>query len=116
MRERSTEWRGEQESAPSAASGRGWLSLLRHYLLVIAAGNLIWEFAQLPLYTIWRNGTPGEIVFAAVHCTGGDILIAGAALMGTLAVAGGENWPVSGYRTVAVIAVAAGFAYTIFSE
>jgi hypothetical protein len=116
MCERPTEWRGEQESAPFAASIRGWLSLLRHYLLVIATGNLIWEFAQLPLYTIWSNGTPGEIVFAAMHCAGGDILIAGAALMGTLAVAGGENWPVSGYRTVAVIAVAAGFAYTIFSE
>ncbi len=36
--------------------------------------------------------------------------------MGTLAVAGGENWPLSRYRTVAMIAVAAGFAYTIFSE
>ncbi len=79
MRERSLERRGEQESA--ASSRRGWLSLLRHYLLAIAAGNLIWEFAQLPLYTIWRTGTPGEIVFAAVHCTGGDILIAGAALV-----------------------------------
>jgi hypothetical protein len=116
MRERSTGRRGEQESAPSAASGCGWLSLLRQYLLAIAAGNLIWEFAELPLYTIWQTGTPGKIVFAAVHCTGGDILIAGAALMGTLVVAGGENWPLSRYRTVAVIAVAAGFTYTVFSE
>jgi len=114
MRERSLERRGEQESA--ASSRRGWLSLLRHYLLAIAAGNLIWEFAQLPLYTIWRTGTPGEIVFAAVHCTGGDILIAGAALIGTLVVVGGKDWPVHRYRTVAVTAIAAGVAYTILSE
>src|SRR3546814_3558185 len=35
------------------ASGE-WLSVLRRYLAVIAVGNLAWEFAQLPLYTIWH--------------------------------------------------------------
>ena len=30
----------------------------------------------MPLYTLWSTDTVGEIVFAAVHCTGGDILIA----------------------------------------
>src|SRR3546814_8883510 len=48
------------------ASGE-WLSVLRRYLAVIAVGNLAWEFAQLPLYTIWHGGTPREIAFAALH-------------------------------------------------
>src|SRR5258707_6409697 len=53
-----------------------WLIVLRRYLLISAFGNLAWEFAHLPLYTIWQQGTPTDIIFAAVHCTGGDILIA----------------------------------------
>lgn len=31
------------------------------YLVVITAGNLAWESLQLPLYTLWRTGTPGEM-------------------------------------------------------
>ena len=53
----------------------GWLTALRRYVVVIGLGNLAWEFAQLPLYTIWHEGSLGEIVFAAIHCTGGDLLI-----------------------------------------
>ena len=57
------------------------LTALRRYFSVIIPANLIWEFAHMPLYTIWNEGTWGEIVFAAVHCTGGDILIAMSALV-----------------------------------
>jgi hypothetical protein len=42
-----------------------WLIVLRQYLIVSAAAYLVWEFAQLPLYTIWREATPAAIVFAA---------------------------------------------------
>ena len=52
----------------------GWLTALRRYIVVIGLGNLVWEFAQLPLYTIWHTGSPGEILFAVLHCTGGDIV------------------------------------------
>lgn len=58
-----------------------WLSGLKRYLLLIVIGNLIWEFVQMPLYTLWLTGTPSEIVFAAFHYTGGDILIAMSALL-----------------------------------
>ncbi len=34
-----------------------WLALLRRYLLAVFGGNLLWEFAQLPLYAIWQTGT-----------------------------------------------------------
>ena len=90
---------------------------LRRYFAVIIPANLVWEFAHMPLYTIWYEGTAGEIVFAAVHCTGGDILIAMSALVLALLLAG-SGWPADRIvaRRVALIAVPAGVAYTIFSE
>src|SRR3546814_3917201 len=45
----------------SIASTVDWLTALRRYLVAITVGNLVWEFAHLPLYTIWYEGTPGEI-------------------------------------------------------
>jgi len=30
-------------------------------------GHVIWETAQLPLYTIWKTGTPREKVVAVLH-------------------------------------------------
>ena len=86
------------------------------YLLAILAGNLLWESAQLPLYTIWRDGSPGEIAFAALHCTAGDFLIATSALFGALVLLGGRQWPQGRFPLVGVAAVAGGLAYTVFSE
>ena len=94
--------------------GGGWLSLLRHYLAFIAVANLLWEILQLPLYTIWAEGTPAEIAFAVVHCTAGDLLIAMASLVAGLIVAGDRTWPTR--RFWAVAAVMLGVAYTVFSE
>ena len=112
----------QAETAPAgirgvAATPADWLTVLRWYLLAIAVGNLVWEFAQPPLFTIWRSGSTGEIVFAVLHCTGGDILIATASLVLAL-VLGGANWPTArlAYRRVALLTVALGIAYTVFSE
>jgi hypothetical protein len=33
-----------------------WLTALRQYFCVLLAGNLTWEFAHLPLYTLWDEG------------------------------------------------------------
>lgn len=101
---------------PSDAHTGSWLTFLRRYVVAIAVGNLAWELAQLPLYTIWHEGTPREIVFAAVHCTGGDLLIASTALLGALVIAGDRRWPQARFHMVAVIAVGGGLAYTVFSE
>lgn len=81
------------------ASPAPWLSAFRRYLAVIAAGNLVWEFAHMPLYTLWRSGTGSEIVLAALHCAAGDLLIATAALVLAL-----------------VLTIAAGVGYTAFSK
>lgn len=65
---------------------------------------------------MWETGTPGEIAFAAIHCTGGDILIALSALVAALFLFGTDRWPEDGYRRVAPLAVAIGLGYTLFSE
>lgn len=93
-----------------------WLNVLRRYLIFMAVGNLIWEFAHMPLYTLWVTGTPREIVFAALHCTAGDILIALSVLTASLLLFGTEQWPAAGYWRVALPAIGIGLGYTLFSE
>jgi hypothetical protein len=92
------------------------LSAFRRYLAVIALGNLTWEFAHMPLYTLWRTGTAGDIVFAAVHCTGGDMLIATVSLVLALLISGCPAWPRERFWSVAATAVILGLGYTVFSE
>jgi len=93
-----------------------WLAALRAWLLVVASGNLLWEAAHLPLYTIWRTGTWRENAFAVVHCTGGDLLIATASLTLALVLAGHRDWPARRFGAVAALTVVYGIAYTMFSE
>ena len=93
-----------------------WLSGLRRYLMVTTIANLFWETAHLPLYTIWTDGTLRENVFAVLHCTGGDVLIALSAWAFAVLLAGRPCWPIEGTWRVAVLTVMAGFAYTLFSE
>jgi hypothetical protein len=93
-----------------------WLRGLRAYLGCIAAGNLVWETLQLPLYTIWSTGTAREQAFAVFHCTLGDLLIALSALTVALFIAGDESWPAVRFWQIAVLALVFGVAYTVFSE
>ena len=93
-----------------------WLAVLRRYVAFILPANLTWEFAQLPLYTIWYDGSWRDIVVAAVHCTAGDVLIAASALLVALLLAAGPLWPLAGYARVAAVAVIFAVAYTIYSE
>jgi hypothetical protein len=94
-----------------------WLWVLRRYFAVIIPLHLLWEIAHLPLYTIWHDAEMAENLFAAVHCTGGDLLIAMATLLLAL-VALGSGWPVDprAYRRVAGAALIMGIGYTVFSE
>lgn len=93
-----------------------WLSTLRRYVLYSAIGHLVWEVLHVQLYTIWIEGSWGEIVFAIVHCTGGDLLIAGSTLLLALFLAGHREWPDRRAGPVLVLAVIFGVSYTVFSE
>ncbi|MDB5414459.1 MAG: hypothetical protein JWR10_2794 [Rubritepida sp.] len=86
------------------------------YLAAMLTLNLVWEIAQLPLYTLWTVGTQGEIAFAILHCTGGDAMIATVALAVALLVTRSWNWPVQGWGRVTLAATLAGLGYTVFSE
>lgn len=93
-----------------------WLPAARRYLVLLALGNLLWEIAQLPLYTIWREAPWPGIVFAVAHCTAGDLLIGMSALVLALIVVGDPRWPRRRFAQVALVAIAIGVAYTIYSE
>ena len=86
------------------------------YLLAVTVLNLFWELAHLPLYTIWTTGSAGENVFAALHCTVGDAMIATIALATALVVCKARAWPSNKFLAVALLAILFGIAYTVYSE
>ena len=93
-----------------------WRFVLGHYLPALAVFNLLWEVAQLPLYTLWTEAPPAYIAYAVLHCTVGDVLIgAGALLAALIATRAGplREWR---WTRVGVVAVVFGLAYTAFSE
>lgn len=93
-----------------------WLSGIRRYVAVSMLGNLVWETAQIPLYTLWTEGSPEQIAYAVLHCTGGDLLIALSCLMGALLLVGNSRWPADRFLPVAGFTMVSGLFYTIFSE
>ena len=93
-----------------------WVAVMRRYLAFIILANVAWEFLQMPLYMLWREGTGAEIAFAALHCSAGDALIAAASLFGALILYGQKEWPHKRYWRVAFLTLAIGLGYTIYSE
>lgn len=87
----------------------GWVALS-------LALNLVWEIAQLPLYTIVRTESIPRIAYAILHCTIGDALIA----LASFVVAGLATrhlyWPVTHPRIGGGISTALGLSYTVYSE
>lgn len=83
---------------------------LRGYLVVTSVLNLGWEAAQLPFYTIWKEGTFRSMAFAVLHCAAGDVLLAFLVLVVALVVAGGPAWPRRHAGRVAALTLLAGLA------
>jgi hypothetical protein len=90
-----------------------WRAPAARYLVAMLAMNLAWEIAQLPLYTLWAEGTPRKIAFAVLHCTGGDVM---GALAFALLLTRAWDWPARGWGRVTIAATLAGVGYTVFSE
>ena len=99
-------------SALTKSAGAG----TRRYLVVTLIANLLWETAQLPFYTIWKTGSFRDIVFAVLHCTAGDAMIAAGALLLALLVVGRDGWPQRDRVTVGLASTVLGASYTVFSE
>ena len=93
-----------------------WLATIRAYLAVMLVSNLAWELAQLPLYTIWQDKPVSESLLAGLHCTLGDVVVAGAILTAALAVTGQPGWPRIGFANASVVTAAFGAAATIYLE
>jgi hypothetical protein len=98
------------------AQRASWAFILRAYLPRLALLNLVWEIAQLPLYTIWQEAPARYIAFAVAHCTAGDVMIGTAALILALVLNRASEraaWPA---RRIAVLATALAVGYTLLSE
>jgi hypothetical protein len=76
----------------------------------------VWELAQLPLYTIYRQSDVPALTYAVVHCTAGDVLIALATYVVAAAVSRNARWPLERPLAGLALAVTAGVAYTVVSE
>ena len=87
------------------------------FVAVLGILNLAWEIVQLPLYTLWREGTWARIGFAIAHCTIGDVLIALICALAALLLTGWQ-WPQSLRQTAKFLGsfVALAASYTVFSE
>jgi hypothetical protein len=90
--------------------------IARRYLPWLAGLQLVWELAQLPLYTLWAEATPAYIAFAVAHCTLGDIVIGSAALLVALILLRERALPQWRWRPLAVLTSLIGAGYTVFSE
>lgn len=96
-------------------SPRLWLTALQRYLAVSAPLHLAWETLQLPLYTVWSEPVARQ-AFAVIHCTIGDLMIAGLSLLLALALVGRSAWPRVSVVPVWLLALVVGCAYTVYSE
>ena len=90
--------------------------ILRRYVPWLLGLNLAWEIVQLPLYTIWREGTALYIAYAVAHCTVGDVLIGSAALALALMATRAHSMAHWNWRGIAAITATASAAYTLVSE
>jgi hypothetical protein len=91
-------------------------SAFLRYLLWSAPLHLAWETLQLPLYTLWTTESLGAQVYAVLHCSIGDVMIAAATLGTALLAIRAKHWPGSASRPVWLASVALGILYTVFSE
>jgi hypothetical protein len=102
-----TRWHGDR-------AARAFIAF--RYLPWLAVLSFAWEVAQLPLYTLWREAEPTSIAFSLAHCTIGDVVIGGAALL--LALVLGRAGGLAEWRRgrIALVAALLGSGYTVFSE
>jgi len=93
-----------------------WLATTRRYLVAVTVENLVWESAQMPLYTLWKTGTARQIAQAILHCTLGDVMIAAVGLIAAVVLVGSATWPDRRAGAVTLVVSIGSVGYTIYSE
>lgn len=79
--------------------------------------HLLWELAQFPLYILWHEGSWGEILYALVHCTLGDILILLSVFWLVSLLNRSRQWVYARHVLLnALVFTALGLGYTVYSE
>jgi hypothetical protein len=86
------------------------------YRALLLIANLIWEVAQLPLYTLRTECSPGVIANAAVHCTPGDGVIGAVSLGAAWLMTGARSWPEQGFSRTAIVTTTFGVGATVLLE
>ena len=85
--------------------------------LALAFGlNLIWEIAQVRLYTLWGEANVMTVAWALLHCTAGDVVIATALFALAGMVLRRVDWPAVHPWIGGVMVVIGATAYTVWSE
>lgn len=95
---------------------RTLLHTLGRWTAITAPLHLVWEILHVRLYTLWWEERPATIVYGILHCTAGDVLIAGAAFLAAAAVTRRLDWPTQAWRTGLPVLLAVGIGYTAVSE
>jgi hypothetical protein len=113
----------DRRSRPGEVSVDSWYRdgavrrfLAVRYIPIFAALNFAWEWAHVPLYTIWREADLAYVAFAVAHCTMGDIMIGTSAFLLALILGGERRLSEWNDRRIAVLSVLIGAGYTVFSE
>ena len=86
------------------------------WTLWLFALNLVWEVAQLPLYTMSRYSEWPALSYALLHCTLGDTAMAFASYLIAALVTGEPRWPVRRPLIGLAVVLVAGELFTIWAE
>jgi hypothetical protein len=105
------------EPAPHWYCDRASLKFIAfRYVPLLGALNLLWEIAQLPLYTLWEESPRSFIAYAVVHCTLGDVAIGTLALLIALIATRARAVETWRWRQVTLFLVIPAVGYAVLSE
>ncbi len=95
---------------------RDVLKRLLHWVVLALALHGLWEAAQLPLYTLWEDTNRQRVLSYLFHCIAGDVLITTTLFLSVAALFRDSAWPAHRPWRGGLVMIAAGLAYTVFSE
>ncbi len=78
--------------------------------------HALWEIGHLPLYALWGDPDRWRVARYVLHCTLGDGMIAASTYLVTALALWRMDWPAVSPWRGALLVIAAGVGYTVFSE